>query len=256
MPVASATVSNADPYLLLLSRSMNRGFSPLGVASLSWLCDPELARTPRHTEVNHTPGLQLDDEEHITLSKQHVDHGYEIASPNACCMSLQERCPVLTGWALWPFLSHVALDCPLGHPNPELQQLSPIRSAPHSRFSRTILRISSIVSSRFLPPSPPCPALELPEQLESLAVPAQEGVWLDDQQRLAPCLHDLGVEQQAQPICRCQARTLGLSLEDRQLLAQQRVLGDHVCFAARIDRPQRPARPTWRLAGAGARRSH
>jgi hypothetical protein len=72
-------------------------------------------------------------------------------------------------------------------------------------------------------------------------VPAQERIWLHDQQRLAPCLHDPGEQQQAQSIRRGQARALGLALEHRQRLMQQRVRGDPIGVVTRsIGHPGQP----------------
>jgi len=84
----------------------------------------ELVRMPRYAEVDHPPRFQLNNEEDEQLTKQHVDHRYEITHPDVFSMRFQEGRPGLTGLPWRWFLGDVALDRPLGNLDAELEQLA------------------------------------------------------------------------------------------------------------------------------------
>jgi len=130
-------------------------------------------------------------------------------------------------------LAHVALDGGFGDVDVQLEQFTSnpfgtpgAISGSHfadqrDRFVR-YLRLGRRCRSRF-------PA---PEQAKALAMPAQHGLGLDDQQRLTPEANPTGQDDEERPINRGAARASDAALEYEELLAQQRILSDECGLAA------------------------
>jgi hypothetical protein len=70
--------------------------------------------------------------------------------------------------------------------------------------------------------------LLLPEQAKAFAMPAQQGVRLDDTERLFPVGDTAGQQEQPEAITPSELRAFDLALDAKrgELLAQQRILGD------------------------------
>lgn len=79
----------------------------------------------------------------------------------------------------------------------------------------------------------PCPRFASPIQAEQVSGPAQEGITLDDMQRVLPVPSDAARQNDMNPVAIRQFRPLDLPSEDDQLLTQHRVLSDQVPTAAR-----------------------
>lgn len=69
---------------------------------------------------------------------------------------------------------------------------------------------------------------ELPEEAEALAVPAQEGLWLEDQKDVLPVGEARCQEEEPEAIKGANPRLLHLALENYELLAEQGILCDQV----------------------------
>jgi len=65
----------------------------------------------------------------------------------------------------------------------------------------------------------------MPDEAVPLAMPAQQCVWLDDEQRGPPAMREARQERQRHTVARCERGALNLALQHDQLLPQERVLG-------------------------------
>ena len=74
--------------------------------------------------------------------------------------------------------------------------------------------------------------LSAPEAVEQVAMPAQQGIGLYNEQALAPGVHTAGEQDQQGPVNARAARALGTPSQDDQLLSKERVLGDELRLAA------------------------
>ena len=59
------------------------------------LCSPSVGRRARHSDMDHFPRFQLDDEERKKRTKAQVSHLEEIAGPDLSPMIAQKRLPAL-----------------------------------------------------------------------------------------------------------------------------------------------------------------
>jgi hypothetical protein len=121
--------------------------------------------------------IAQDDEREEQASRS----GDEITRPYSLGMRLEEHCPVLTGWTLRSLLTHIVLDRPLGHMDPQFEQLSadPFCAPQGVLACHAPNQLDRVV--RELRPSTACFALLFPDYLEALTVPAQQCRRLDDQ---------------------------------------------------------------------------
>jgi hypothetical protein len=79
----------------------------------------------------------------------------------------------------------------------------------------------------------PMLGLVSPEVLEHVAMPAQQGIGLDNQQGLSPGGELTGKQHQEQTIFPSEPRSFALSSEHDQRVAQQGIFEEEVGFAAR-----------------------
>ena len=142
-----------------------------------------------HANMNDFSALQFDDEESKERTEDDIRHRQEVTRPDLARMIVQERRPRLRGGSYAP-LSHVFLYGAFGDLNAQLEQLpadtlgSPQAIVTRHRFDQRNGLGSNFGSRRGrLGASPPVPA-------ERLTVPAEEGVGLDNQERLFPVLGD------------------------------------------------------------------
>ncbi len=61
-------------------------------------------------------------------------------------------------------------------------------------------------------------------------MPAEQGLGLEDQERFSPMREAMGQEQEPEAVGRGEARFLGLTAEDEELLAEEGILGNQVSF--------------------------
>lgn len=85
------------------------------------LCNPSVGRRARHTDKDHFPRFQLDDEERKKRTKEQVSHLEEVTGPNLSPMIAQKRPPALPHWARQTHAPHVLLDCPFADVHIQLQ---------------------------------------------------------------------------------------------------------------------------------------
>ena len=78
----------------------------------------------------------------------------------------------------------------------------------------------------------PVAGLELREQPEALAIPAQEGIGLEDEERFLPTVGPAGEEDDPEAIGLGEAWFLDQVLEEDQLLAEESILGDELGLGA------------------------
>ncbi len=85
-----------------------------------------------------------------------------------------------------------------------------------------------------------CSGLVFPVQLESLTMPAQERLRLNNEQGLLPCTRRSSEQDQDHPIRLCACRTFDLPTEDDELLPEEGVLSHEFGLASDkiCDRPQ------------------
>ena len=106
---------------------------------------------------------------------------------------------------------------------PSLSNSPRIRSAPHSRFCAAISLINVTVSSDTLGLREAALDLYFQNRRASLAMPPQERLWLNDEQRLLPGSNHFCQQHQEHPICFGVSRSFDLSTENNQLLTQKRI---------------------------------
>jgi len=78
----------------------------------------------------------------------------------------------------------------------------------------------------------PDPRFPAPVELEPQPMPADQRVWLDDNQRFAPRAQPAGQHHQHLPVPLPQLWSRHLPFQDDQLLPQEHVLGHQLTFAA------------------------
>jgi hypothetical protein len=81
--------------------------------------------------------------------------------------------------------------------------------------------------------------LVVPVELESLAMPAQERLRLNNEERLLPCTRRSSEQDQDHPIRLCASRSFDVSAENNELLTEEGVLGHEFGLASEkiCDRP-------------------
>src|SRR5215470_5049640 len=94
-----------------------------------------------------------------------------------------------------------------------------------------------------------CSGLVFPQEREALAMPPQERLWLDNEQRLLPCVDHPGQKHQEQPIRFRICWPFHLAPEDNKLLTQKGVFCHELGLATGLvgQRPKPGARwcPVW-----------
>jgi hypothetical protein len=116
---------------------------------------------------------------------------------------------------------------------PSLSNSPRMRSAPQSRLSLAI----SLPQGDGLLGDPwcgrSCPRLVLPKELEALAMPSHQRLWLDNEQRLLPGSDHPGQKHQEHPIRCGTGRSFHLSPQDDQRLSQEGVFCDQFGLTSR-----------------------
>jgi len=192
------------------------------------LRDPGIRGVARDADVDDPARPEFDDAEREECAEPQVDDLEEIAGPGLVGVVPQERRPGLPTPAgpLRPGRAHMALDRALAHPDSELPQLpaNPLR-APQPVFGRQAPDGRDRLR-RHLRALRRGGQLDAPDQPEALPVPAQQRVRLHDEERGAPPARQARQEDEAEAVRRGEHRPLDLASEDRELLAEEGVLGD------------------------------
>jgi hypothetical protein len=142
-------------------------------------------------------------------------------------MVLQEGRPALPAATAVADTAHVLLACPLADLDPELEELAtdPLgapQSPPRCHVADEVDRLGW--ERRRLPRPRSAP----PEQAEAGTMPAQNGLRLDDHDRLPPRRQQARADEQLDPIHEVERRALAAPSKDVDLVAQHSVLDDQL----------------------------
>jgi CheY-like chemotaxis protein len=187
---------------------------------------------PRHADAL---AAVRDDEEGVEWPKEEVGDREEVAGPDLMGVVAQERWPRLPAATRWAGLAQVALDRRPSYADTELEELAPdALRAPHAVGRRHLPdqghrlgREGRAVRRGDGPGSP------TPVAAEQLAVPAQERIRPDDEQRRPPRADAARQQDQQRTIARRTAGSPDAVVQDGELMAQERVLGHQRRLAPR-----------------------
>lgn len=175
--------------------------------------------------------MQLNDEEEIEIPEEQVDHRQEITRPDALRMILEKNGPYLTQSSVGLHRPHILLNGGGRDLDSQLEEFSPEPgSTPQSIVLRHLLNQGDGLSAQS-GTAAASPRFELPEDAEALAMPAQQSLALKDQQGLFPMGEARHQEEKPEAVSAGELGFLHLALEDNELLAEQRVLGNQLRFA-------------------------
>jgi len=82
---------------------------------------PGIGRRSYHSDMDHPPCLELDEEEREERSKEEIAHLQEIAGPDICCVIVQKGSPPLSSRLQEANVPHVFLNGPLAHLSVQFQ---------------------------------------------------------------------------------------------------------------------------------------
>ena len=148
-------------------------------------------------------------------------------------MVVEESAPGLRGWLAWPG-RHEAGDAALADVDAELEQLAvdPWRAPAYVGLGH--LENERLDSGRDVVLSGGTGTrLPAPEKAESSAVPADDGVWLDDDQHIRPARPQAGESEPEGPVNPSQAWASGGAPEVGELLAKSEVFECEVSSGAK-----------------------
>lgn len=147
------------------------------------------------------------------------------------CMVVQKDRPGLRG-ELHAFLAHMLLNSALGDVYVQLEEFSlDALGTPQAIVAGHDFDQRDHLGSDFGVPASSLGS-SLPELAEGLTMPAEMGIGLNNEQCLCPTAGSSCEQYQEQPIDPGTRWTLDLTVEDDQLLTEQRVLGDEACPGA------------------------
>ncbi len=217
-PKLSIAIANEKPR-----RPVERGVAKL-------LSRPRLRGMVRDGLVDNFSRVVLDNDEGEDLAEAKVVTLHEIASPDLMCVVLEKCRPRLTARrSAFPSHSHVLLNRPLGDDDTEFEQFTAnalgtpgaiILSHIHDQVDVFAVECRPRVAfgPRFLPP----------DKSEHLAVPTQDGVRLEEEERALPSLACPGPQRNRELLGLREPRTTEMSLGSDELLAQQGVFSDEL----------------------------
>ncbi len=197
-----------------------------GLAPL--LGDPGVGRLARRAQVDDAPRGQFDDEAGAQRPEEAVGDREEVARPAVGDVVAQERRPRLPARARRAVAAQLGLARALRHADAQLAQCA---AAPRGTPARVLgrqppdqgdglRREGRAVRPRVRSPPPARP--------EPGAVPAQQGLGLDEEQGRAPGADPAGEEHQERPIRWPHVRTFDAPTQHEQSLAQEGVLGEQL----------------------------
>ncbi len=132
---------------------------------------------------------------------------------------MQERAPHLSSWPGGADLPHVFLNSAFAHMKTQLEEFAPDSfCSPESIVPCHLLNQGHILSGD-LGCGKNGSGLVFPKELEALAMPLQERLWLDKEQRLLPGSYHPCQKHQEHPIRFGTGRSFHLSPQDDQLLS-------------------------------------
>src|ERR1017187_5123385 len=191
----SVEVGGAVEYQVLRSRVIREGLAQL-------LCDPNTARMPGKVAVQDAPPVMGDDEEAIEHAEGQRRHGEEVHRSNRFTVILQERRPSFCRLRDPRRLPHPAQNRPLRNIEAEHLQFavdawrtpsSVLCHDAEDEFAQFPTHTSSTRSSA-MPRDP------LPVQLETGAMPANNCLWLHENQCSLPTRPEPSQHHPEQPV--------------------------------------------------------
>ncbi len=211
--------SKAGPkFAVVITNQIFRCLSIWGRFS-QLLRHPGIGRGSRDSDMDDSSCLEFDEEEGEERSKEEIGDLQEVARPDLSCVSAQKRAPLLTPWLRCANVPHIFLDCALAHPNAQFQEFpANALSTPQPIVLRHLpdqgnrFRGDLRLVSRSLGPALPIQAKELP-------MPPEQGVWLNDKERLFPCPNHSCQEDEEHSIRFRACGPFHLAPEDDKLLA-------------------------------------
>lgn len=142
-------------------------------------------------------------------------------------MIVQESGPRLRS-RMKAFRVHVFLDSALGDVDAELEEFAPNAfSTPQTIVPSHALDQGDRLGSNFWLPGSRLGTLT-PEPVKEMAMPAEEGVGLDNHERLFPVAGSPCQDDQEQPIRLGRCWALHLTAENEQRLSKEHVFGDEI----------------------------
>ena len=199
---------------ILRPHTKSRGFAKL-------LGSPCVSGRACHTDVDHFARVQFDDEEGEERTGEKVSHEKKVAHPDLLGLSANERPPGLSMGSCGAHSSHVLLNGSFRNVNAQLEEFaSDAFCSPQAVVPCHLLNQGHrLLRDPWLERS--CSGLVLPEELEALAVPPQQRLWLDDEQRLFPGIYYSGQQDQEHAVPLGTCRSFHLATQDDHLLTQQ-----------------------------------
>jgi hypothetical protein len=185
MPLVVATRAKFGPNFRSLSRT-NIWCLPVRSRVSQRLGYPLIGRSARHIYMHDFPRFQFDEEEGKKRTEEEIRDLQKITGPYLCRMIAQEDFPALSRGAFWANLLHILLDGPFTHLNIQLEELT--SNALRSPESVVRCHLPNQPDGLVREPrlSPTAFRFVLPKHTEELTMPAQQRLWLDDNERLFP----------------------------------------------------------------------
>src|SRR3990172_2078081 len=186
---------------------------------------PPCGRELRDVGMQDAPTIMGEHQEDETNPEGSGRDGEEVNGDQRLDVVIEEGSPGLR-WRLPP-AGHVLGHGGLGDVDSELEQLTVNSRGTPERIGRghatdEVAEVARHGGSAVAV----TPTLPAPVELEALAMPAHDGIWLDDDEAGSPVLPVAGKPDPQDPIPRAKTRALDRAPEDGELVAQREVLGD------------------------------
>src|SRR5215469_12058712 len=161
---------------------------------------PGVGRRASDAHMDDLTRVQINDEEGKQGAKEEVGDLQEITGPDVFGMIVQEGLPGLSSWPCGTDLPHVLLNGPLADVDSQFEQFATnTLCSPQAIVPGHLLdQGHGLLGDPWLERS--CPGLVLPKELEALAMPPQERLWPNDEQRLLPGSDHPGQKNQKHPV--------------------------------------------------------
>jgi len=217
--------SKARPELAIVITNQVLGCEPIGGRFPELLCHPSIGRRACHAHMDDLTRLQFDEEEGKEWSKEQIGDLQEVTGPDLCGVSAQEGAPLLPSWLLCANIPHVLLDRPLAHTQAQFQEFP---ANPFSTPKPIVLGHLSDQGDGYFGDL----RLAFPVHAKELSMPSEQGVWLHDEQSLLPRSNQPGQQDEEDAIAPEERWPFHLSLQNDELLAEERVFRDELGLAS------------------------
>jgi hypothetical protein len=187
---------------------------------------PSICRVLGHIEVKDSPPVVRDDREAVQQTERHRRHSEEIHGGNPFAVIAEKGRPPLCRLRIARRFPHPAENGALGDFVPEHLQFTVNARRARGGVLRNHAEdeFAKLSRCRF-PANAAAPARDpFPIHFESCAMPANDGVGLDDQKSLSPISPEAPQENPEHAIMGSQARTRMLRCQGRKLLSECEVL--------------------------------